>query len=189
MEFEGLQAIWSNQEDHDLYTIDRDALYEQIKEKSASVNHKLNTYEQLMLIGNLLIGIVLFVDAVRGNGQAYEYALPTMYILFSIGTAVLRRTRQKEEIKFELTMMGELNKAIWQINYLIKRGRSMMLWYMLPLMLVLTVTLLLNSKPLWALGTMLVAVPLSYLGGRWEINKWYMPKKVELELLREELLG
>ncbi len=84
-------------------------------------------------------------------------------------------------------MMGELDKAISQIEYLIKRGRSMMVWYMLPLMAVLSVTLFLDSKLLWALGTIAIAAPVSYFGGRWEINKWYLPKKRELLSLREKL--
>lgn len=187
MEFEELKTVWESQNDENLYTIDEEALYDQIREKSKSVNHKLNTYERLMFLGNLVIGFVLFADAVRGNGETYEYVLPLLYIAFSISTVILRRVRQNEEIQFELTMMGELDKAIWQINYLIKQGRSMMVWYMLPLMLVLTGTLILNSKPFWALGTMVIVVPVSYFAGQWEINKWYVPKKRELESLRKKL--
>ena len=189
MEFEDLQTIWNDQNDENLYTINEEALYAQIQQKSKSVNHKLNVYEWLMFSGNLIIGIVLFIDALRENGQTYEYVLPTLYIAFSIITLILRKVRQKEEILFDLTMMGELDKAIWQINYLIKRGRSMMIWYVLPFTFVLTVTLLLNSKQLWALGMIVILVPLSYFSGRWEINKWYMPQKLELEALRKELMN
>lgn len=187
MAFEELQTIWDSQNDDDLYIIDEEALYAQIQQKSKSVNHKLNVYERLMFLLNLSVGFVLFVDAIRDNARPYEYVLPAMYIIYSLGILILRRMRQEEEQQFELTILGELNKAIWQIDHLIKRGRSMMLWYTLPLMFVLIMTLLLNSKPLWALGMLLIVVPLSYFGGRWEINKWYLPKKVELALLREQL--
>ena len=187
MEFEELQAIWAEQDDENLYTIDRSALYAQIKEKSQSVTRKLNIYERLMFLGNLIVGLILFVDVYRGMGEPFEYLLPGMYLLFSIGTVILRQVRQQEEVQFELNMMGELNKAIWQNDLLIKRGRSMMLWYMLPLMLVAAVTLYLNAKLIWALGTLFVVLPLGYFGGRWEINKWYLPKKRELEALREQL--
>ncbi len=187
MEFEELQTIWNSQNDKNLYTIDEEALYARIQQKSKSVNHKLNVYEGLMFLGNLIIGIVLFIDAFLGNGQPYEYVLPALYIIFSISILILRKVRQKEEVQFDHTIMGELDKAIWQIDHLIKRGRSMMIWYILPLTLVLTITLLLNSKPLWALGMLVILIPFSYYGGRWEINKWYMPKKRELESLRTEL--
>ena len=181
MAFEELQSIWDNQNDESGYKINEEALYARIQEKGKSVDHKLNVYEWLMFIGNLVIGLILFVDVYRGDGQAYEYVLPVLYVAFSILTIILRLVRQKEEIQFDLTMRGELDKAIWKIDYLIARGRSMMLWYMLPLMTVLTITLYLNGKPLWALGTMVIVIPVSYFGGRWEINKWYMPKKRELE--------
>jgi len=188
MAFEELQSIWDNQNDESAYKINEEALYARIEEKGKSVDHKLNVYELLMFIGNLAIGLVLFVDVYRGDGQPYEYVLPALYVAFSVITVILRLVRQKEEVQFDLTMMGELDKAIWKINYLIARGQSMMLWYMLPLMTVLTITLFLNSKPLWALGTMVIVAPVSYFGGQWEINKWYMPKKRELESLRQELL-
>lgn len=187
MGFEELQTIWNSQNDENLYTINEEALYARIQQESKSVNHKLNVYEWLMFLGNFIIGIVLFVDAVRENGQPFEYILPALYIAFSLGTLILRRVRRQEEVRFELTVMGELNKAIWQIDYLIKRGRSMMFWYVLPFTFVLTVTLLLNSKPFWAIGMIVILLPLSYFSGRWEINKWYMPQKRELEALREAL--
>jgi len=187
MEFEDLQTIWDSQNDENLYTINEEALFAKVQQGSKSVNHKLNIYEWLMFLGNLIIGIVLFIDAIRGNGQTYEYVLPILYIFFSISILILRKMRKKEEVQFDLTMMGELDKAIWQIDHLIKRGRSMMVWYIFPLTLVLTITLILNSKPLWALGMIAILLPLSYYSGRWEINKWYMPQKRELESLREEL--
>jgi hypothetical protein len=187
MEFEELQSIWGDQNDGNLFTINKEALYAQIREQGESVNHKLKVNERLMFVGNLLIGIVLLVDAVRGNGATYDYILPAMYIFFSIGTLILRQRRQNEEVQFDQTKMGELHKALWQIDYLIKRSRSMMIWYLFPLMLVLTITLWLNSQLLWALGTLLVVAPLTYFGGQWEINKWYMPQKIELEALRKEL--
>ena len=187
MGFEELKTIWDSQNDEELYTINIEALHAQIKHKSKSVNYKLNIVERMMFVGNLIVGIILFVDALQDAEQAYHYILPAMYIFFSIIVVILRRVRRKEERQFDLTIMGELDKAIWQINYLIKKARSMMVWYLLPLMAVLTATLLLDSKPLWALGTIAIVAPVSHFGGRWEINKWYLPKKYELESLRKKL--
>jgi len=187
MEFEDLQTVWKSQNSDDLYTINEEALYAQIRQKSQSVNHKLNVYELLMFLGNLIIGLVLLFNVLTDDGPPYQYLLPVMYIGFSIGTLILRKVRRQKEIQFDLTLLGELDKAIYQIDYLIHRGRSMMIWYMLPLFIVLAVTLALDSKLLWAVGTIALALPVAYFGGRWEINKWYLPKKKELLALREKL--
>ena len=64
----------------------------------------------------------------------------------------------------------------------------MMYWYLLPTILVALVTVTLNAGFVWALGLILLAGPVAYFGGRWEINNWYLPKKRELESLRELLL-
>jgi hypothetical protein len=52
-----------------------------------------------------------------------------------------------------------------------------------------SVSFLLNDKALWAVAFFLALVPATIFGSRWEANKWYRPKKRELEKLRETLLA
>ena len=190
MEFEELQTIWESQNDENLYRINKEALYAQIKQKSQTVSHKLNLLELGMFVGNLIVGLILLADVLKEDSQTYEYALPAMYLAFSVFALVRRLSRRKkEEVRFEQTVLGEIDKAIWQVNYLIQQGRSMMVWYILPLIFVLSITLFLNGKPLFALPFIFILIPASYFGGRWEINKWYMPKKRDLESLRERLIN
>ena len=89
---------------------------------------------------------------------------------------------------FDESILGELDKAVWQSDYLIKQSRSMIFWYLLPALLVVNGTMILNGKPWTALLLTAVTLPVTYFGGRWEVNKFYLPKKRELEMLRETLL-
>ncbi len=43
-------------------------------------------------------------------------------------------------------MMGDLDKAIWQVDYLIAAGGYMMLWYLLPLLVAALVVIYLNKS-------------------------------------------
>jgi len=65
----------------------------------------------------------------------------------------------------------------------------MMIWYLLPLMLVAGLISAFNSNLLWAIGLIGVVAPLACFGGRWEINKFYLPKKHSLASLHEKLLA
>ena len=118
-----------------------------------------------------------------------QLTTPPMYLAYAIVVMVLRRKRHQKEQHFEETMLGELDKAIWRIDGIIKQGQSMILWYTVPLVLVAIVLLALNGKLIsgWIL-LLFLALPLSYYGGRWEANKWYLPKKRELMAIREKLL-
>ena len=188
MEFEDMQVIWNSQNQERLFAIDEEALYAYIKRKGRSTNHLLQNFEAIMILGNLFVGILLVTEGFRDHDQLYKYILPIMFLLFSAVALIRRFWRHQEEVHFEQTMVGELDKAIWRINYLIRQGRSMMLWYALPVILALSILMVLDSKPIWAWFFLLILGLLAYFAGRWEINKCYVPKKRRLESLREKLL-
>ncbi|MCO5188479.1 MAG: SoxR reducing system RseC family protein [Anaerolineae bacterium] len=85
-------------------------------------------------------------------------------------------------------MVGDLDKAIWQIDYLIRQTRAMLIWYLIPLLVFIILVLGWGNGSLWAALLALVVIPLAYFGGRWEVNKFYLPKKRSLESLRATLL-
>lgn len=188
MEFEDMQVIWNSQNNEKLYAINEAALYEKIKRKGKSVNRLLESSQLVMIGVNLLVGIFLMIDAWRDNAQGYEYILPAMYLAYSIGAVVFRLVRRQEQVRFEETMLGELDKAIWQADYLIQQGYTLIKWYLFPLALALSGITLYNGKPFWALGTFVLMAGASYLSHYWEIQRCYVPKKRELEALREKLV-
>ena len=189
MDFEELQVIWDSQNEEKLYAINEAALYEQIKRKSQSVNRLLERSELVMIAVNLLVGIFLMVDTFRDNDEGYQYILPAMYLAYSIAALVFRLARRKEQLRFEHTMLGALDKAIWQADYLIKQGWTLIKWYLFPLALALSAITLYNSKPFWALASLILMGSAAYLSYHWEIKRCYVPKKRALESLREKLMA
>ncbi|VAW42950.1 hypothetical protein MNBD_CHLOROFLEXI01-2492 [hydrothermal vent metagenome] len=193
MEFEDMKMIWDSQNNEPLYAINQEALHKRIQDKGRSVTRLLNKSDLIMMGVNLFVGIFLIADAFREISESYEYVLPILYIAFFFYGIYRRYARRQEVGIFEPTILGDLEKAIWQIDYLIKQAREMIWWYLLPLLLVASVTILLNSTSLrsvvLAIVLTLVLVPASYFGSRWEVAKWYAPKKRELESLRETLLS
>lgn len=188
MEFEEMKVIWDSQSQEKLYVIDEEALFGQIRRKSRSVNHLVGMVEWVMIAINLLVGIVLVVDTWRGAGPAYEYAFPALYFIYFAIAVYAQQTRKRAEVGFASTLLGELEKALWQVNQLIRQARRMILWYLLPIVAVGSVVVWLNGKPLWSLA-MLLLLPATYFASGWEINKFYLPKKESLESLRETLLA
>ena len=84
MEYEEMQIIWNNQNNEKLYAINENALYSQIKRKGQSIDRKLTIFEEMMIAVNLIVGIVLIVDAIRGNELAVQYILPAMYLVYFV---------------------------------------------------------------------------------------------------------
>lgn len=188
MEFEDMKLIWDSQNNEPLFAINQEALHARIQRKSHSINRSLDLVDWIMIGVNLVVGLVLIVDQWQDQGQAFEFVMPFVYLAFFV-YAIYRRFARRQEIRgFENSVLGELEKALWQSDYLIKQSSSMVFWYLVPVLLLANVTMILNGKPLWALFVTIVVVPLAYFGGRWEVNKWHLPKKRELEGLREMLL-
>ena len=189
MEFKEMQVIWNNQNNEKLYVINEEALHKQIKRKSRSTEKMLNFFEFMMIFVNLGMGTFLIFDAIRDNEALLGYILPIAYLGFGIYGFIRRLTRRQQEVHFDETMVGELDKAIWRINHLLKQGDQVIYWYLIPLVLVFATVMILQGKLVWGIAFALILPPATYYGMRWEARKWHLPKKRDLESLREMILA
>jgi hypothetical protein len=187
MEFEEMQIIWNTQNDEKMYAINEAALYAQIRRKGHSIERKVTLVEAIMVGANLIAGVILILDALGEIIQMDQVIMAALYLAYSVVALARRLTRRTEVVRFDHTLLGELEKAIWNTDYLIRQSKSMILWYLLPLLLVFSFLSLFNGKLLLAAGLMLILLPATYFGGRWEISRFYLPKKRSLEALRETL--
>ena len=187
MEFEDMQVLWNSQSQEKLFAINESALHDTIKRKGRKIDNLLQMAEWFMIIVNLGVGVYLLMDGLRDYDMMIEYLMPAMYLAFAVFLLYRRIVRRQNEVHFEQTMMGDLDKAIWQVDYLIAQGRNMVLWYLLPLLVAALVVITLNSGDFWRWSWMILLVPATYFASNWETRKVYLPKKRELEALREKL--
>jgi hypothetical protein len=189
MKFEDMQAIWKSQNSERRFAINEIALHTHIQQKRRTINNLVEVFEWTMIALNLIVGIALVFNLLRDNPPGSAFILPVVFFYFAYAAYALvqRLRRRAAETRFKPTLLGELDRAIWQIDYLIRQGRSLTLRYVLPLVLVVSITVFYSQKPAWVLAMALTLIPVSYFAPRWEINKWYLPKKRDLELLREKL--
>lgn len=187
MEFDEMKVIWDSQNEEKLYAINEQALYAQIQRKGKSVRRLLQRFELVMVGVNTLVGIVLFGVAWINESPFYAYLLALAYLVYAVVAWVWRRSRRQQDVRFDSTMLGELDKAIWQVNYMIKRNYELMLWYLIPLTLVMIAYLLYEGMPLLALAIGVVMGLSGFVTDRWEIKRDLLPKKESLESLRTTL--
>ncbi|MBX3013957.1 MAG: hypothetical protein KF832_20715 [Caldilineaceae bacterium] len=187
MEFTEMKVIWDSQNEEKLYAINEDALYEQIKRKGKAVGRLLRRFEVVIIGINVLTAVVLLVTALINDTGAFYYLTPVLYLAYALVALVWRRNRRQQDLHFMPTMLGELDKAIWQINYLISRSRELIFIYMLPMALLFTGKLLYDGQPYLALAMLLLMGGACFVTDRWEIKRCYEPQKESLESLRATL--
>lgn len=189
MEFEDMQVIWNNQNDEKLYVIDETALHKQIKQKEASADSTLNKMELIMIGVNLLVAVVLTAVMLIDGEPLTDLIIPALYLAYGLGMIWYRQKRQINEPEFAPTMLGDLDRAIWKVDTIIKRTHQLNNYYLLPLLGFISIFLLVTGSPWLALAVVGITLPIGYFGGRWEVNRCHIPKKRELESLREKLLA
>lgn len=187
MDFEELQVIWNSQNDEKMYVINESAIHAYIKRKGQSIKNILNFFEFVLIGVNLFVGIWLTVESLDNNNPSPQSILAVFYLAFAVYGLIRRFFRRNEEKPFDQTILGELDKAIWRIDYLMRQGRTVMGWYLLPLALILGVMSFFDTRLFSTFGMMLAVIVATYFGYRWEYKKIYLPKKHNLESLREKL--
>jgi hypothetical protein len=188
MDFEEFQVIWNNQTNEKMYAINEDALHAYIKRKGQHIRRNLNFSEFIYIGVNLLVGIWLTIQSLDNNNPSTQSILAVFYLAFAVFSFIRRLIRRNEEKPFDQTIVGELDKAIWRVDYLMRQGKNAIIWYLIPLAVILGVMSLLDTRGLlWAFGLMVVTIVATYFEYQWENKKINLPNKRNLEALREKL--
>lgn len=188
-ELAAMKILWDTQNEEKLYAINERALHAQIQQRGQSVNRTLWRTEWIWVGVNLFTAIILTVSAYINDQTLLFYAISLPYLAYALLFVVLRRRRQRRDQQFAPTMLGDLDRALWQLNYIVDQTRSMQLWYSLPLTIVLASFLVLIGQWPWALALAVVMGGSSYLSTQWEINRSYLPQIRSLEALRAKLVA
>ena len=189
MDFEELKVIWDSQENEKMYAINEAALHTYIKKNLKSVTNTLKFFETVIVAVNLLVGIWLLIESLDNNFPSPQLILAVFYFGFGVYALVRVFKRKEAEKPFEKTVVGEVDRAIWRIDYLMAEGKRMINWYLVPLILVLGVMAIFDTRLWITVALMLVTTVSTYYGYRWEFNKIHLPRKQNLNALREKLVS
>lgn len=188
-ELASMKILWDTQNEEKLYAINERALHAQIQQRGRSVNRTLRQTEWIWVGINLFVAIFLTAVAYVNQQTLLFYAISAPYLAYALLFVALRRRRQQRDQQFAPTMLGDLDRAIWQLNYIVDQTRSMQFWYSLPLTIVFVGFLLFLGEWPWALALAVVMGGASYLATQWEINRAYLPQIRSLEALRAKLVA
>lgn len=190
MEFEDMKKIWDTQNQRPLYLIDEPTLHQHIDKKINATKRSAGYMEIGLILINLIVVAFMLIRSVGSDHAWMQYL--TAATAFGIGVYVWvgRRTRQRQGSRFDRSLLGELDQAIENRSYLIRRGTTFVWWYLTPFALTVTVSMYnrFDSKTIWLwllIGVMFV------VGGllpSWEVRKVHVPKKRALETLRKTLM-
>lgn len=187
MEFEEMKKIWDTQNKKLMYAIDEKKLHEITERKINATSRIVNFYDWMFLFVTIIVAAVLSIDAVFDD--SYSQLIPAgTALIVSVYVLMMRKKRKGQNIHYDNTLLGDLEKAISDAEFLIRQGENLLWWYILPFGGAIMISTILSSEFSWAWILMMLVFVLGYFAGKWEIRKWHIPRKKSLEALKKTLL-
>lgn len=185
MEFDEMKKIWDEQTKQTMYAIDEDALHRRIKAKGnrAERTTKMNEFG-LMAIAVITASILLFIKSTN----TYNILAAVGMLFMGVYVLIGRIRRLKKDRQFDRDMLGELDRAISNVQNEVFRTRTFIWWMILPAAVPTIVRILQKEASLESILLIVGASILGFLVTRWDLNRCQIPRKRELEVLREKLV-
>ncbi len=201
MDFEEMKVIWDSQNERPLYVLDQEALHATVRRKGQCIEKSVKLFEGLMIAIVLAVAVILV-----GKRIVYESDWQTSMVIGAALTllvavvaatylAIERARRRNREQVFDQTLLGDIDKAISQVDYQVARLKTIHFWFILPMAAMIglnfvmkdvSISELFGSK-FWVLPLFLFAIVLNYAAIRFEMRWFHEPRKRSLKTLREKL--
>tara|TARA_R110002111_G_scaffold6312_1_gene27805 strand:+ start:179 stop:766 length:588 start_codon:yes stop_codon:yes gene_type:complete len=195
MKFEDMQVVWNSQTERPAFQFDESALIDSITQRHRSFVRLVGFFDWAMMLCLLFVGVMCLRDPLL-QGHDLFLVLPAIGCL--IGAMFVwkgRKARLGRAGQYEDSLLGLVEKSIAQIDAHVSRLRTMHWWCILPLTFTLLVGFSLVDDdrrhlfyfvfaPLFA-----ICIGLSYWGMQREVRCDLLPKRADLELLREKILA
>ena len=189
MNFEDIQVIWDSQNERTMYQFDEQALVSDIQTRGRSIASYVSFFEVAMAVSMAVYAFMLLMEPIVDRKEYYQ--IPPAILAAGIAVFIWRsrRSRQKNETKFDQSLLGMLDRSIYQLSYKIRLSRSFPWWFLLPLLIgmCLYVPFVYHSKPIWLWPVVVAGWVGLYIPLNYQIRNGLLPVKAELETLREKL--
>lgn len=190
MNFDDMKVIWDSQNERPLYAVDEGVLRATVRRSSQRFRNVIVVCHVIILVTWAALAVLYLIDPlIRGEALHRLVAGVILLVLAAGQTVALARRRAGESRFVEPSIRGDLDLAIWRIDYDIAWAHTLRRWYILPFIVAISIDFAfhVNARTIvmWVIVTGLVLA-----AGRsvdWEIRSVYLPKKRRFEAIRRQL--
>ena len=130
MEFDEMKKIWDAQNNQPLYVIDEKALQNRLQRKRTSFF--VNIADWILIISYLAcVSLLVGVNSFRPRANVFLFLVAAWMLAIVVYLVVIRIRRIKGGRRFDRSIHGDLDHAIYLINYQM-RIAQVLNWNLLP---------------------------------------------------------
>lgn len=187
MSFDEIQTIWDAESQRDLFAVDEAALHRMVRRQGRTVARYVGVFEVMMILITLTMAMVLGGEPIVYGHDHHQFVDAAIWLVITTYLLIGRVRRRRRDHGFDDSVRGDLDKAIAQIDYQIRRLRSFLWWFIVPIGIgaATSLAVLHDSKPLWVWPLVVAALLTAWWSMRRDLIQHQLPKKRELEALRE----
>ncbi len=183
MEFDEMKKIWDAQNNQPLYTIDEEALRGRIQRKKN--NFLVNIVEWLLIISYLACSLLVGVNSFTPRANIFVSLVAAWMFAIVVYLAVIRIRRIKGGRRFDRSIHGDLDHAIYLISYQMRIARVLN-WNLLPVGVLIIFSVWETGK-LLLISAVILAVYSIVLYASSKSLSGHRRRKRALQVLKEKL--
>jgi len=191
MDFEEMKVIWDNQNKEPLYAVNERALHNSVRRRARSFKRLVLFFEAAVFVSMFGLGVFYAITPLL-RGQQYERFVSSAILLATAAYFFAGITyRRRREAEFESTLLGDIDKALWQVRNHVSRARGLRWSLIGPCCLAIAIDWIFplgEIRQAWLFLFFFLLMATSAWGIEYEIRCWYLPKQRKLEALRNTLV-
>lgn len=189
MEFDEMQAIWKSQREKPKGDVDVERLHERVRQRSEKLALSVVVEEFAMTLICLVVAAYQAWEPFFEGTDRYQYIGAALLVGVAAYMQYGRSRRLRAERAFDSSVRGELERAIYRVDYHIWRSRTFLWWFLAPSAVIVLMSFAENhdSDPPWKWVLVAFSFVLAYAVTQIGMRRGHFPVKRDLEALREEL--
>jgi hypothetical protein len=191
MNFEQMKVIWDSQDQRPMYAVDEAALHESIRRGSRSFRNRIVASHLAIVAAWVALATLYLVAPLTAGEHLHRLAAAAILLALAAGQMIGLRDRTRGEARFDDSIRGDLDLAIWRIDHDIGWARSLRRGYVPLFLVAISIDFAVRLTPafaaVWAGAVVLVGVASWSLEA--EIRWLYLPKKNRFQMIRDRLVA
>jgi hypothetical protein len=170
--------------------IDDTRIESRIRESVQHAEWEATLFEYAFVLIFGMLALVTCIDAIIDREPIYSYFSPAISFGIALYVYFGRQHRLSEQANFGDSMIDFIGQGIASTDYQIARVKNFLWWFVVPSMLAAAVNMYytFQGRPLWVWIIQPVGLLVAYVVMQVAMRNAYLPKKRELEGLRDRFL-
>ena len=190
MTFDEFQEFWQSADHEANSGIDDTKIDTRVRQSVQHAEWEATLFEYAFIGIFGLLALITCIDAIVDREPIYSYYSSAISLGIALYVYFGRQHRLSEQADFGESIIDFIGQGIASTNYQIARVKNFLWWFVVPSMLAAAINMYytFHGRPFWVWIIQPLALLVAYVAMQHALRTTYLPKKRELEGLRDRFL-